>query len=217
MPIARSFPDPTARFGALLSDYQSRLRSLEQVAHAHDTSATRLWYTVCTSTTRPSPAVEGMMIYETNTDRTLTFDGVGWIILAEPVVTWTPTLTGLTVGNGTWTAAYHRSDGWIDLEAGFVFGSTSAVTADLVLTLPIASVNVTPDLFTVTFRDDNVAQQFTGQAEFDNSTTTVRLRPINAAGTYAVGVAASATIPFTWTTNDRIMFSARYQMTTRYS
>lgn len=217
MAIPRSFPDPVSRFGALLSDYQSRLRYLEQVSHAHDTASSRLWYTVCTSTTRPSPAIEGMLIYETNTDRTLTYDGTNWIILAEPSVTWTPTLTGLTVGNGTWIASYHRSDGWIDLEANFTFGTTSAITGDLNLTLPIASANVTPDLFTVTFRDDNVAQQFSGQADFNNSTTSVLLRPINVAGTYAVGVAASATIPFTWTTNDRIMFAARYRMTTRYS
>jgi hypothetical protein len=217
MVLPRTTPDPLGRFGALLSDYQNRLKSLEIVAHSHDSVATGIWYRNVTSTTRPSPAIEGTMIYERDTDRVLVYDGVGWIILAEPSQAWTPTLAGLTVGNGTWSAFTHRSDGWIDLEASFTFGTTSAITGDLILTLPVNGALSTPDLWTVQFRDDNVATQFLGVADFDNSVSTVRLRAVAAGGTYASSVACSATIPFTWTTSDRIFLAARYRMTTRYS
>ena len=41
----------------------------------------------CTSSTRPTPN-EGMTIYETDTDRVLVYNGTGWVILAEPAVSW---------------------------------------------------------------------------------------------------------------------------------
>lgn len=217
MTMPRSVPTPVEGVGALLSDYQSRLKALELVAHSHQRASTFLWYTRCTSVTRPSPATEAMMIYETDTDRMLFYDGTGWIILTEPAQTFTPTVTNLTVGNGTWVASYHRSDGWIDLECDFTFGTTSAVAGDLTFQLPVNSANVSPDLWTITFRDDNTALHYTGQAEYTNTTTGVFVRAIGTAGAYAVGAALGAAVPFTWAVNDRIFIAARYRMTNRYS
>lgn len=49
---------------------------------------------VCTSTTRPSPAHEGMVIFETNTDMHLTYDGSAWVVTAAlgAWLSWTPDL-----------------------------------------------------------------------------------------------------------------------------
>lgn len=40
-------------------------------------------YVICTSGTRPSP-YEGLMIYETDTNRTLVYSGTGWVDLSAP-------------------------------------------------------------------------------------------------------------------------------------
>ena len=38
---------------------------------------------VCTSTTRPSAPYEGMMIYETDTNRVLVYDNAAWVMIAD--------------------------------------------------------------------------------------------------------------------------------------
>jgi hypothetical protein len=38
---------------------------------------------VCTSTTRPTTPYEGMMIYETDTNRVLVWDNAAWVMIAE--------------------------------------------------------------------------------------------------------------------------------------
>lgn len=38
---------------------------------------------VCTSTTRPSTPYEGMMIYETDTNRVLVYDNAAWVMIAD--------------------------------------------------------------------------------------------------------------------------------------
>jgi hypothetical protein len=158
-----------------------------------------------------------MMIYETDTDRTLIYDGTGWIIMSEPSQAFTPPVANLTAGDGVWTAHYHRSDGWIDIEAHFQFGTTSAIAGDLILGLPIASATVTPDLWTVSFVDTSAGQTFVGQAETTGAFNSVFLRAIATGTGFAIGGALGPAAPFAWAPTDRIVIAGRYRMTTRYS
>lgn len=55
---------------------------------------------VCTSTTRPASPFEGQMIYETDTDKILVYNGSAWTYTSTPQTlepgawtTWTPTIT----------------------------------------------------------------------------------------------------------------------------
>lgn len=176
---------------------------------------------VCTSSTRPSGAsvYSGLEIWETDTLRLLRHDGTGWIIMAEPQVAWTPTMTGLTVGNGTWDAEYHRNDGWCDFRARFTWGTTSAITARLLLTLPIAQAKSTQQSqFNVGFADIG-GSYYPGISSLTGNATQTYLDVPNTAGTYAIMNAVSATVPFTWgaTAGHTIDVSGRYRMTTRYS
>ena len=41
---------------------------------------------VCTSTTRPDVPYEGQMIYETDTNRTLSWNGTAWVVISTPTV-----------------------------------------------------------------------------------------------------------------------------------
>ena len=177
--------------------------------------------TLCTSGTRPTGGnlYEGVLITETDTNRVLYYDGTGWIILAEPQVAWTPTITGLTVGNGTWDAEYHRSDGHCDFRARFTWGTTSAITARLLLTLPIAAAKPTQQgQFNVGFADIG-GSYYPGISSLTGNATQTYVDVINTAATYAIMNAVSATAPFTWgaTAGHTIDVSGRYRMTTRYS
>lgn len=39
---------------------------------------------VCTSTTRPAAPYEGQVVYETDTNKTLFYNGTAWVILNDP-------------------------------------------------------------------------------------------------------------------------------------
>lgn len=99
-------------------------------------------YRVCTSSTRPT-GVAGLQIFETDTNRVLTHDGTGWIIMSEPVQTYTPTLTQSGAITKTVTQAiYQRSNGRCQ---GQVFMSlTSSGTGGVVIVvgLPVATLIV---------------------------------------------------------------------------
>jgi hypothetical protein len=177
--------------------------------------------TLCTSSTRPTGGnlYEGVLITETDTNRILYYDGTGWTIIAEPQVTWTPTITGLTVGNGSWDGEYHRSDGWCDFRARFTWGSTSAITARLLMTLPVAQAKLTQQSqFNVGFADIG-GSYYPGTSSLTGNATQTYLDVINTGATYAIMNAASATAPFTWgaTPGHTIDIAGRYRMTTRYS
>ncbi len=158
----------------------------------------------------------GMTWWETDTFRKYVYDGTGWIVMAELTQSYTPTVGGFTLGNGTILGTYHRSDGWCDFEVRIGLGSTSAVTGALTVTLPItaAAVAVTNGFHAGFIRFG--IQEYSAMVA-SGSTTGVNLRAVDASGTYAASAATSATIPFTWNVNDGAYVRGRYQMTTRYS
>lgn len=170
----------------------------------------------CTSSTRPTN-VEGRLIYETNTDRLLmgTGSGSNWICLAEPSQSWTPTVSGLTVGNGTWTAAYRRHDGWCTARGSFVLGSTSAITGSLLVTLPYTPVAASAFLTFCQLYDSSAGTVYHGVAGAYTSPQMI-LNCTTASGTYTTRTAISSTVPFTWATSDQIEFAVTFQMANRY-
>jgi hypothetical protein len=72
-------------------------------------SATGLRPGVCTSTTRPTAPYEGQMIYETDTNRVLVYEGAAWVMIADTdsppglelikVQTWASSVMSVTVSN----------------------------------------------------------------------------------------------------------------------
>jgi len=170
-------------------------------------------YKICTSTTRPT-GVAGLSIYETNTNRQLTHDGTGWVIMAEPTNLYTPSLSGVTLGNGAVAGRYHRCDGYVDFYARFDFGTTSAIGANPTIGLPIAySSGQESEAFNVMYFN---GARWSGRT-LSASTTTVGLLVTNTAGTHSSDVNLTATIPFTWANGCALIVAGRYQMTTRYS
>lgn len=174
---------------------------------------------VYTSGTRPTGAdvYEGLHIWETDTNRWLMYDGTNWIIMAEPSQSYTPTLTNLTLGNGTLAFTYHRSDGWCDVVGRFTYGSTSAVSGVPGFSLPVTASGTSSVAITgATLLNDSGTGSNIGALAF-GTTGRVDVYATGASGTYVNLVAPSSTVPHTWATGDSIDLGFRYRMANRYT
>lgn len=182
-----------------------------------DVSAGRI--TVCTSTTRPTGALlyEGKYIFEANTERTLFWDGTGWVIWSEPAQDHVPTWTNLTVGNGSQTFQYRRSDGWCDYEGRLTFGTTTSVTGLFTLSLPFTAASyISGTMFNGRYLDNSGALYYA--AGFTTTTTVLTFLAWNAAAATSVSWSfTGAGSPFTWAVDDTIGVSGRFPLATRYS
>lgn len=94
----------------------------------------------CTSGTRPGSPTEGMTIYETDTDCYVTYDGSAWVHdLGGTWRTYTPTITGLTIGNGSITGRYAVIGKTVTGTLFFTAGSTTTYSGIFSFSLPIAT------------------------------------------------------------------------------
>jgi hypothetical protein len=130
-----------------------------------------------------------------------------FIELAPFMASWTsftPTISGLSVGNGTHASAYVRVGKLIIIRYDFTFGSTTTISGAPVFSLP-SGITLSGSLIAtqVEFFDFGTAR-YSGLVEMENNTQVV-CQAISTSGSYAVQAGPSATIPFTWTTNDRII------------
>jgi hypothetical protein len=126
-----------------------------------------------------------------------------------PWQTWTPTYSGITVGNGTVIARYQQIGKLVNIEYRLTFGSTTTISAPARLTPPV-SINLAQY-----FAFNGVALD-AGTAAYQlwidpgNANLLEFLIPI-ASGTYITPTSVSATVPFTFTTNDVLTLRATYE------
>ena len=169
------------------------------------------------------PAVigpNGKTYYDTVNKRLWMSDGVGWIVMSEPLQTYTPVWNGITVNNGINNGFYHRSDGYIDVDLRLIFGSTTAMAA-------VTFVNVTlPVVPAVAFRSafgvglgQAAGAGTTGTSNDATGSTTVQILYLvsTAVGTAINWGNITNLIPWNWTNGDSMHVTGRYPMTTRYS
>lgn len=175
-----------------------------------DTYARQQVVAQVTSATRPTN-IEGRLIYETDTDRVLLGDGSNWVVMAEPIQTYTPTFANCA--SGTAAGYYKRSDGWIDVWASYTMAG-AGVSGAVTVSLPKTMAGATRSLGSARLIQAGVANTL-GHIP-DSSTTVMTVSAINCASTYAGTEALSSTVPFTWAVNDRIEVATRYQMANRY-
>lgn len=109
----------------------------------------------CTSSTRPSSPVEGMTIYETDTDRTMQYSGAAWLTFHEPWTSYTPTTaafnlstgagsTTFAAGTGTSSGAYMRIGRMVHVNYTFTAGTgwtNPAAGEGLFFTVPFSSTS----------------------------------------------------------------------------
>lgn len=123
---------------------------------------------------------------------------------------YTPTVTGITNGNGTKGGYYCRIGGLVHYIASFTLGTTSAVTGPPVFTLPVASKAVYSQHLhsQVAFYDASAGLIYPAQAL--HTTTTVAGYALATASAYLSWASPTSTVPFTWAVNDFVSFAGWY-------
>ena len=125
---------------------------------------------------------------------------------------WTPTVTNLTVGNGTWVGKRFQVGNMVTLTAAFTFGTTSAMGTEPTLTLPITATNAFAAAagLTGTYYDASGSKYpIVGSGL---STTGVRIRCQVASGTYLTDGQITATVPFAYAAGDVLAFTLTYSV-----
>jgi len=121
---------------------------------------------------------------------------------------WTPTLTGITVGNGTTVARYAQSGKFVTGSFNFTFGSTSAITGNVNFTLPVTAKATFVDNTTATFLRTAVGYNV-GTTISD--TTKIYIGALVTSTAYGSFVDLSSTIPHTWGNGDFISVNFSYE------
>ena len=131
--------------------------------------------------------------------------------IGETATAYTPTLTNLTLGNGTLNAKYVRINKFIFGQISLVFGSTTIMGSSPSFSLPVTGATIIsqtgPQVYLL---DSGVAFYIAGA---NLSTTSITPYAVNVAGTYPTNSANfSLTVPFTWATNDSIQITFQYEV-----
>lgn len=171
----------------------------------------------CTAATRPT-GVHGMLIYETDTGRYLSYDSSAWVVIYSPPTVYTPTLSGVVVGSGgTNTATWMQLGSTMHIYGNIVFGSSGQTfpTGTFTIALPSgwtsSEVDGTP-VGTARLRDSSVPATFPADLQIISGVLTVL--STTASGTYTqYGGSPSATVPFgaAWASGDSVVWSATLQ------
>lgn len=152
---------------------------------------------------------EGMMSYLKDTNSVEYYSGSAWVAVGGgggggSWAAWTPTYSGITIGNGTVTARYLETSGTIFFEWLFTFGSTSAFTGYNTFTLP-ANIKGATGGFYAKILDAGV-QFRPGEVSIDGAAT-LGLQWINS----SISSGVSATSPFTWASGDGFYVRGFYE------
>ena len=122
--------------------------------------------------------------------------------------TYTPTFAGgVTVGNGTWVAAYAIVNEILFWQGTFTLGSTSAITGAVTMDLPASKTFPSPNNGELIGSVRYVSGTTNYGAVRENSTTTVGIFVYNSSTTYLSGTGLSATVPATWATGNQIQIA----------
>lgn len=128
---------------------------------------------------------------------------------------WSPSYTGISVGNGTVTARYHRTGKKIVAVYTLLFGSTTSVTAGFpTFSLPVPAATTVANHQVGYFWSDYHRPGFNhhyGQGTIASGSTGIFGAITNVAGTYASESGISGSVPWTWQSNDRIYFFIEYE------
>jgi len=133
--------------------------------------------------------------------------GLAWAASIGTYTNYTPTISGVTQGNGTLIARYAQSGKTVVGQVKFTLGTTSSITGGIVVSLP---VTVSGSVQAVGNLVDNFAAGYPLGYE-TGGTSDMYLRALNASGTYLSYTNTSATVPFTWGNTDYFEFFFIYQ------
>jgi hypothetical protein len=163
--------------------------------------------------------VEGQLTYLLDLDSYESWSGSAWLPVVSPGewVSFTPTWTGLTVGNGVYArAAYSLVGKTVNLTIRLTLGSTSAITGAVALSVPsiIQRKTINAHVASSIFLLQTGAANFLGSSLSDISDATKFRILSTVSGATGAGVTMneiSATVPFTWANGHIIAVNLSYE------
>jgi hypothetical protein len=153
----------------------------------------------------PNPAAEVVIAYAGANFRVKLSN-----VPAKAWTAFTPVWTGLTVGDGTNTGRQVQIGKTVFVVADFTFGATSAITGAVSMNCPVVAAAAAVRPIGGLRLNDISVQPYQGFILLF-STTLIRLRVANVAGTYPIDVELSSIIPFTWAAGDIISLNGFYE------
>jgi hypothetical protein len=164
----------------------------------------------------------GDLAYSSSTANTNTRLGIGStgqvLTVASGVPTWaaagggmtftdyTPTYTNITIGNGTVSARYAKSGKFVYVTWTFTLGSTSSFGNNPRITLP--STAASTNFVGMSYALDAGSNEINGLTYMASTTQFYFLVQIS--GYYGISP-ASATVPWTWGTSDKMILTLAYE------
>lgn len=139
-------------------------------------------------------------------------DGVNGPILTDPGVwtSYTPTITGFTVGNGSISGKYTQIGKTVIFRAVFILGSTSGKpNGSTQVSISIPPISMADGMFDLAFMNAVLLDSGTGYFPlvcYGNS-----IWVFNASTTYGSITHFSSTVPISFATNDAIFVSGIYE------
>lgn len=159
----------------------------------------------------------GDWYYDATNDRLYLSDGVGWVIMYEPLQTYVPTWANVTLGTGpTRTGEFKRCAGYCDFRVVLVLGTAGVLTGQPSFNLPTIAAQGVRSNFNVHIIDAGI-QTFEGGCETTvagSSTCTPYVTSTAAAFMSFSNI--NATTPMTWGVSDELDVGGRYRMNTPY-
>jgi hypothetical protein len=147
---------------------------------------------------------EGMVVFLEDTNRTAVYDGSAWVVVTSPWAAYTPTLTNITLGNGTLNFRY-RYSGWktAHVRGVWTLGTTSSVSGRIEFGYPDS---VTTD----------TSPRSIGHAWLIDSDGTDTVGTCWAGSrifVYSSAIAStSSTVPFTWADGDSASIDVEFEI-----
>lgn len=132
--------------------------------------------------------------------------------IGEATVAYTPTLGGITIGNGTVAAYYTRVNKLVYGSVYITLGSTSAITTTVTFSLPVTAATNSAGLFIGNgyYFDNSTSETYMGVSFRTNTTTCTPFVGV-ASGTYLVRSVINATVPVAYGTSDLLVYQFMYE------
>ncbi len=164
-----------------------------------------------TNKTLTSPAINSGVL-----DAATTLGGVSGTTLAADQTAWstyTPTLTGITLGNGTLSARYKQIGKTVRVSLSLTLGTTTSVTSGAAVSLPVAAS--ASNLFaggTIRCYDTSSASIYGGVVGFEgNNAAQLYVHITGGVGSSASLSLVNTTVPFIWAASDKLLVEFSYE------
>lgn len=129
--------------------------------------------------------------------------------IGEAGIAFTPTLTNMTIGNGSQTHTYQQVNKFVIVHGYITLGSTSTVSNSIDITTPVTakSYGATTPIGQAFFYDSSSGVTYTASVVIGSAATTVVTLVVNGvSGAYTVRTEMSSTVPMTWAVSDQIRY-----------